>query len=103
MEGLIDLAFMIVGAGTRPLVAGLTGRFIPPPLGGWAPLGIGAGLHFFGDRIHPYARAYGTGLLVAAAGELLARYMPKIGGGGGEKAVFVPATPEEYIKQRWGI
>lgn len=101
---LTTLLMMFLGAGTKHAIGGLIGRFVPIPRE-FVPALVGAGLHFFGDRVHPLAKAYGTGLFVASVGELIARYVPALPapaparGGGGEYY----NTPEEYLKAKYGI
>jgi len=102
MEGIADLIAMILGAGTKHMVARLLGRFLPPE---WAGLLVGVGLYWFGDRVHPLVKTYGTGMLVASAGQLLAGFVPALAprarrwGGGGEYY----DSPEEYIKAKYGV
>lgn len=101
MEEIVDLGIMGIGAGVRPAIAGVIAKHIPP-IAPWAGLLAGAAIYFLGGRVHPKLRVFGAGVLVSAIGELLAPFVPKPGGGGGG-AVHAPATPEEYIKARWGI
>ena len=78
-EEFIDLLIMGLGAGLKGAIAGWISKFVPG-LGEWGGLLAGAGLYYFGDRIHEKVKTFGKGVLIAAIGQLVAKYVPTLTG-----------------------
>ncbi|MEM3988653.1 MAG: hypothetical protein QXZ22_08690 [Sulfolobales archaeon] len=73
-EELIDLLIMGIGAGLKGTIASYINRFVP--IGEFAGLVAGAGLYYFGDRIHEKVKVFGKGVLIGAIAQLFAKYVP---------------------------
>ncbi|MEM2185293.1 MAG: hypothetical protein QXS74_09670 [Nitrososphaeria archaeon] len=69
----MDLAIMGIGAGFKGWLEGQLNKYFPA-LGEWSGLVGGLLISYFGDRIHPYVTLFGKGVLIAAIGQLVARY-----------------------------
>jgi len=100
----------IAGIGLADVVEEYLRRYAP-----WLPypkLLVGAGVAYFGDRVHPLLAVFGRGIFKKAAADILtALVRPMVpvrpiifrrGGGGSPEEVEV-VSPEEYIKAKYGV
>lgn len=72
MEPIFDLLIMGVGAGLSGTIGGLVNRYIPGVPPGVGGVLAGGAMWMAGGRIHPMAKKFGAGILIASIGTLIA-------------------------------
>lgn len=82
-EELIKVGLIVVGSGAKGAVAGVVQRFAKDMDVDTAGLVAGALMYLFGDRLHPYVKYAGIGVLAGSLAPKVEEIIPAGGGGGG--------------------
>jgi len=82
MQDILDLIVMGIGAGAKGTIAGYVSKFVPELGTDIAALIAGGAMYYFGGRIHPLVKKFGTGVLIAGIGQLAGDLLAGLAGGG---------------------
>ena len=94
-EEITDLVVKVIGAAAKGWVNTQISKFLPA-VGEWGALLIGALLYWKGADWHAQLKNLGEGLLIAAAAQLAARYIPAPTAPTVTAAPAPAPTPESY-------